>query len=213
MHKLIEHSSERWKLYGDKPESHLLRLAILRDLIRLIHAEKSRLLAKGLKHNVNTLEKWETQIELAKNSANLDCSLEDILEAKSELIKQKHAIPDAFFKHIKREKLERHDRAWEYAITAQALSVGWAISQLEAWVPISSAEKWHHALGDFMFPNGIILFAESAANPQDQKWKGRWLLVTPPNKAHTPPDLNSLPGYCKSPEPPRWTLLFLPNKS
>lgn len=216
---LIARSAERWCEYEGLEESTLLRLAILRDLIRLLHAEKSRCLARAMKEEAKTLTLWERQIERVRGMTRLTGQLDDVFQGKIKASKHVRPLPEALFAHIEKEKFERYDRLWEAALAAEAAARSWNFWALEAWVKIAEAADWHKALEALLLPRGIVLFAEMAepsANAEPSPpdlWHGRWILVLHPNLSEKDFPLHSLPGLSETPAPPAWKPIYPPGGS
>lgn len=181
----------------DQPQATtLLRLAVLRDVFRALHAQKSRCLATGMKEQAQALKFWEARLEELRGA---DLSLETLAEPRAydgddlfailgtqtPLKKRSRVIPQGLFSAIEREKLERYDRVWENALTAEAASIGWRFWRLEAWVSIQAIEAWNARLTEALWPDGIVLFVESAgfeetSDPEKARWQGQWTVSINP---------------------------------
>ncbi len=211
----ILQSAERWKNTTGTEESTLLRLVILRDLARKLHSERSQRLASGKKDLLSVLKSWEIKAEELRKCSPLEGDLQDLLEGKTILQKRTRLLPDTFFTHLEREKIERYDRQWEYAIAAEACIIRWRFWALEAWIQISEIEAWNHKLEDILWPNGVTLFTENTSQSiQGELWQGRWVLVLH-SKYRSPEDLSlGLSRWAGSPEKPpspiKWKMLFSP---
>lgn len=206
----------KWESIAGIPETHLLRLAVLRELWREVHAQKSRLLAKGQRSDLARLKPIEVGLDALRMAHKLDAPLRELLSSIPIGKAKTRLLPETLFNVIDREKLERYDRAWEWALASEALALGWNIWALYAWVEIAQAETWHQALEHQLNPHGIILFAESTpSGPDEEKhpesvWHGRWIIPLEP-KYRTPDfGVSSLPGVSLQPSPPRWKMIFRP---
>ncbi len=217
--ELVEGSIERWKVCGNLEETTLLRLSILRDLMRKMHAEKSRCMAYGRHTLVQDFNLWEKKIEWLRSAADLSMGLEDAIERADTVRKRTRLIPEALFTFIPREKLERYDRSWEAAIAAEASSLGWCFWQLTAWVRIEAVETWQEQLVDRLIPHGVILFAESSEREPDPKgfspadsWLGSWHVVLKPQ--YRTPDfrISQIEGTSPGAKEPEWRILYSPKK-
>jgi len=213
--EIIEKCTTRWGDYEGLEETTLIRLAILRDVIRQLHADKSYCLATGMKSDAANFKAIETQIETLRTLGPLEGPLQDILLGTRKLKKRTRTLPEALYSWIPKEKFDRYDRAWETEIAAEASALGWRFWELGAWVKIHDAEKFHHGLNDRLLPNGVLLFAESAfVNPAEEmkgdSWHGRWLVVLKPR--FRTPDFRvlELPGVVLEPSPPVWKPLYSP---
>lgn len=208
----------RWEQSASIEEKTLLRLAILRDLMRELHAEKSRYLASGNREQAQTLRDWEKQASELKNAASLDGELLELLQGDPASIRKRtRLLPEALFSIVDKEKFERYDRAWESVIAAEAAHQGWRFWTVDAWVRISEAEVWHKALGTQILPHGIVLFAETAPSSEtdthySELWHGLWTIVMKPRFLTPDFRLKQLPGISLEPEPPQWKLLFSATK-
>jgi hypothetical protein len=213
--EVISQSAERWKNAAGFDETTLLRLAILRDLARHLHTERSRSLAHGKKDQVANLKNWEAKAEELRKCSPLDGDLQNLLEGKVALQKRTRLLPDQFFTHMDRAKIERYDRQWEYALAAEACFIRWKFWALETWVHIPEIQNWNQKLEDILWPNGVVLFSENVSKEmRDDMWNGRWILILH-SKYRTPEELSlGLDRWVGSPEKPptptKWKMLFSP---
>jgi hypothetical protein len=217
--ELVESVIERWKACGGLEETTLLRLSILRDLTRRMHAEKSRCMAYGRKTLVSDFREWEQKIEALRSAASLDMTLEEAIERADKLRHRTRLLPEGLFTFVDREKLERYDRAWEATLAAEAAALGWCFWRLTAWVRIDSVEHWQSQLVDRLIPHGVILFAESSERPlqagehaPSDAWLGAWILVLKPQ--YRTPDFRiaQIQGGVPGPRSPEWRLLYSPKR-
>jgi hypothetical protein len=219
---IIGGHGERWRHTEGQPESTLLRLAVLRDIVRSLHAQKSRCLASGRRDLSQALRGWEQRLHELRNQAKLEGELTELVTGSTPIKKRTRLLPEALYAAIDREKLERYDRQWEAVLAAEAASLGWRFWALEAWVEITLVEDWNRALNEQLWPSGLVLFVESSgvqapAPATDQEfplWRGRWLLVVHP-RFKSPEEialnLSQWPGTPpEAPQPPHWKLLFSP---
>lgn len=217
--ELVEQVIERWKVCGGMEETTLLRLSILRDLTRRMHAEKSRCMAFGRKNLIEDFRVWEEKIEALRSAAKLDLSLEEAIENGKKIRHRTRLIPESLFTFIDREKLERYDRAWEATLAAEAATLGWCFWNLTAWVRIESVESWQEQLIDRIIPHGVILFAETSERPLQtgehapaESWLGCWSLVLKPQ--YRTPDFRvaHIQGAAVGPRSPEWRILYSPKR-
>ncbi|MCM2277555.1 MAG: hypothetical protein NDJ89_05715 [Oligoflexia bacterium] len=226
IHPLLERSTDLWKQIGESggPSAFLLKLAVLRDIHRAIHARKSGCLAKGQRDEARRLGEWETRVQELRLSASLDGDLTELIERPaSSARKRTRVLPDALFSFIPKEKLERYDRIWENALAAQACSLGWRFWILDAWVQIPLIERWNQTLTEQLWPHGIVLFTENAGflesrtdNPDDALWRGQWYVILDPRFT----DPNELSrgiaewpgGTITAPTPAHWRAVFTPKR-
>jgi hypothetical protein len=225
---VIESQAERWRHCEGQPECTLLRLAILRELMRELHAQKSRSLATGKRDQVQNLRAWENRLVELRGHTRLEGDLIELITGNAEGRKRTRLLPEALFANIAREKLERYDRVWESTLAAEACALGWQFWSLEAWIEITLAEEWNRKLNDQLWPSALVLFAESAESgppkpPSHQHvaiWRGRWILAANP-RFKSPADMASAaasnlaqwPGSPPdAPSAPQWKLLFSPIK-
>ncbi len=205
--EIIARASSNWDRCGTSEERTLLRLACLRDTIHDLHAERSRLLARGQKPEVQVLKTWETKIEELRGKSPLDGNLSDLLNGSQKAKNRTRLLPDSLFSLIQKEKLERHDRRWESAMAAEACVLGWRFWSIEAQVEIPLVEEWSQRLAEQVWPNGLILFVESNGNPAEL-WPGKWILLLD-SRFQKPEDLNFIPPTTP---PPHCKLLFSPKR-
>ncbi|OFZ80032.1 MAG: hypothetical protein A2583_14740 [Bdellovibrionales bacterium RIFOXYD1_FULL_53_11] len=213
----ISSRTERWdSLDGNRYET-LLRLAVLRDIARDLHAERSRCLATGLVRELKEVRSLEATIELLKNAASLHGNLPALLKRPPEGSRQRQ-LPSEFPAGMEAEKFERFDRLWEKAISAEAAREGWRFWLLDAWVGIRSAQQFHIALGEKLLPRCIVLFAESippcpGSETPPELWHGRWYVTLEPDVDHESLGIGTIPGVFMKPAPPAWTFLFARGKT
>ncbi len=221
LEKLTDRIFERWMDCDSYKEAHLLRMALLRELMRSIHAEKSRLLATGLKADAHDLKLWENQIEALRESSSLTGELMHLLENSDTLRKKSLVLPESLFKTIERDKLMRYDRKWEATLASLAFYFQWRLWKVEAWVEISQIEEWDKTLSSRLWPHGIILFTESAKLEEVKTveeidnqliWKGQWFVLLDSKFNSTeelPLNLEQWPGSPRpAPSLPKWTDLY-----
>lgn len=184
--EILSQSSHLWNQISGAPQAALLRLSILRDLQRTVHAERSRCLASGQKETCNSLTAWEERLDRLRQASSLEGDLKTVLDNALKAKKRTRLLPESVFAVIDREKLERYDRLWEQAIAAEACALGWNFWTLEAWVEINAAEAWTRNLAEQLWPNGTLLFVDNAdfiepATPGGQAlWKGSWVVLLEP---------------------------------
>jgi hypothetical protein len=223
--ELLAQSAEAWRLCDGVEGASLLRLAILRDLLRSLHAEKSRCLATGKKGEAQQFRHWEQRIEDLRQGVDLKGELADLLREGVPLRRRTRLIPQALLGVLGAERLQRYDRKWESEIAAEACALSWKFWTLQAWVSIPLAEDWNRRLGERLWPNGVVLYVESLKQsppgPSEPLWKGQWTVLLQP-KYRTPDELSldfdRWPGAPEaSPlaqaEPPAWKLLFSPKRT
>ena len=207
---LLEDFAEKWRTCEGTAERDLLRLVVLRDLLHGLHAEKSRLLSTGMRQDATCIHGLETRIDELRNCKPLEGDLKNLLSGELKLKKRTRLLPDAVFGGIDREKLERYDRAWEAAMTSEAVSQGWRIWALDAWVEISRVDEWNRRLIEQLWPHGIVLFVESGGSQNSNAWLGRWVCLLHP-KFSAPSEISL--GFSNWPgtqSTPSWRLLFSP---
>jgi hypothetical protein len=217
---------EKWRHCEGHPESTLLRLSILRDITRSLHAQKSRCLSTGRRDLATALRTWEDRLHELRNTSRLEGDLTQLVSGAAEIRKRTRLLPEALYSAIEREKLERYDRQWEAAIAAEASTLGWRFWSLEAWVEITLVEEWNQRLTEQLWPSGIVLFVESSPTqgPSGQSvggmgmefplWHGRWICIVHPrfkSPSEIASNLAQWPGSPpETPSPAQWKLLFSP---
>lgn len=219
---LVERYTERWEHCSAAEDGRtLLRLSLLRELMRELHAERSRALATGNRGAIPDLRAWEERVRSLRQLYPLEGSLVQLLGQSVKPAKRTRLLPEALFSFIEREKLERYDRQWEGTLAAEACALGWRFWSLEATVEIAQIEAWDSALQSHLWPHGIVLYTESCGDnggftANTVSWRGRWITVLHPN-FRTPSDLNvdvtRWPGSVNSGAPAHvWKLLFSPKR-
>jgi hypothetical protein len=225
--QIIDRVAEKWNDCAGLEETTLIRLAILRDLMTELHAEKSRCLALGMKAEAQSFRKWEGQIEDLRIAAPLEGPIQELLANSKKLRHRTRLLPDSLFSFVAKEKLDRYDRVWESTIAAEASSLGWCFWVLDAWVDMSTVAPFQSGLSDALIPHGVVLFAESAPEPirkpgqtdlpsdtagNPNLWHGNWFVVLKPRYRTPGFNVEKLPGISQEPVPAQWKLLFSPKK-
>ncbi|MCC7440408.1 MAG: hypothetical protein IT285_02175 [Bdellovibrionales bacterium] len=213
--ELLAEAEPLWSEAGRSQHPRLLRLVLLRDLVRTLHAERSRLMSVHQPGRAEALSELEPLLESLRPDALVEVTLTALVTLKLGLKRQKARppeIPDSLAARLGAGKLNRYDRLWEGEIAVEGQLQGWNFWNLDAWVEITRAEQFHQALGQRLWPVAVVLFVEAApveeANPgvesDPPRWRGRWYLVARPD--WTPPSgpLQNLPGGDM--EPGRWTV-------
>ena len=207
--------SKLWKEISEHPDKSILRLAILRDLSRQLHAERSMHLAQGKIPQGQTLEQIELQLAAIRGREKLLSaqSLEEALSQASGQEAIKTEIPESLAAIIPRSKLERYDRQWEAALATGAFQRGWAIWELYTTIQVAKAEVFHKHLSQSLWPKGLILFVESgnpSSNIEEGSWNGHWFItsISSLNPAHL--EIEASPGVRTggSFSAPTWHPLF-----
>jgi hypothetical protein len=211
-----------WNQTRGLPEQRILRLAILRDLIRSMHAERSRLLALSQPDRADALRMVEPSTEALKFHPLAEASLPELVASRPERLAKpsRSPIPPELEAAAGGEgKFNRYDRQWEAEIAGEACRIGWGFWTMEAWIDIAKAENFHQALNQGLWPRGIVLFVESCSDTSDSPedaahsrsiWKGRWLIAHAPEQAPPGRSLGDLPGAVRPPRAADWRLLFAP---
>jgi len=217
MKALPKESLKLWKETAALPDKAVLRLAILRDLSRRLHAERSMHLAQGKIPQGQTLEQVEAQLAAMRGVPELIAG-DDLTRALATKLSPEPAranLPEALAVIVPRAKLERYDRHWEAFIAAEAFARGWAIWELDATIQIAKAEAFHKHLSQLLWPKGVILYVESlpvqpAGSGEGSVWSGRWLLVSMVGLKPEHLEIERSPGIPigSSISPPSWRRLF-----
>ena len=172
---------QRWKAVQSQPSGALLRLALLRDYARKLHAERSACMATGNAprgHQIESLEAklaWlRTRLDLIQNANEPDLLLQQITPPNSSV--KETALPKRLTSLLPAEKLNRYDRAWERALAVEALKAKWCFWSADHLVRLDQAEHFHQELTDLLWPDGLILYVESGGGTTPpQHWNGRWV--------------------------------------
>lgn len=180
----------QWLQAEGSASSDLLRLALLREIFRELHASKSRLLATGRREEARSCDRMEKRVDELRQSGSFPGDLGALLSSNEPLKKKSRPLPQALTRVIEPEKLNRYDRAWESTIAAEAFARGWNFWRLEAWVEINGIESWNQRLSERLWPEGIVLWVESGKF-EPPRWQGQWLIVMDPGR-ESPSEL--LPG-------------------
>jgi hypothetical protein len=123
-----------------------------------------------------------TRIEQLRQAATLTGDFLKLIANPGNAGTRTRLPPDGLLNIVGREKFERHDRAWETAIASEAAAQGWSFLELTTDIPVERAETWSRDLAEKLWPNGVVLFVESAStdNVIGSNWRGRWLLAINP---------------------------------
>ncbi|MBI2711424.1 MAG: hypothetical protein HYX41_00985 [Bdellovibrio sp.] len=215
---LLNNQKNRWKPCQGLEEERLLHFHLLRELSFQLHAEESRLLAIGKKTEA-------FQILEDENAILATLSPETKKGANKGVTKNEHPLfPKAFLKKFPPDLWSRKDRAWEQAMAAEALKLGWKFWVLSCTIQIYELENWHREFQQLLWPKGISLWVDSAnpipvatspspkkeRKPSEIVWRGAWTLILHPDW-QTPKTLDSqlasLPGATKDLNPV-WELKY-----
>ena len=181
--RLSSSQLELWTSVEAKPESVLIRLSVLRDFSRTIHAELSVVLATpaATQSSLADLDALDRHIAQGLHLRTLPLDAEAWLKGKvlGPVATVRRKIFPEFFEVLARDRIERYDRAWEREIVAEAIAIGWEIRSIEAWVDVLDAQGWETRFSQRIRAHGVVLFAESAY-VDDARWKGRWIFVVKP---------------------------------
>ncbi len=205
---------QKWNHLGEHKYFSVLKLGLLRDLVRLVHAERSRALANGEASFAKSLGTLETSLDHSL-AGGLDPSeiLNFLTSSSAPKNQPTLANPVDFSRHSPwiKSHLERFDRKWEKTIAYEAFKWGWNLWSLHVVVKIDLAEKFHEQLGRYLWPDGILLFTE-ASHPSEQKkrnlqeWAGVWMCLLS-SEIETPKfKIHEIPGVA-APDLLKWTKL------
>jgi len=179
---------EKWASASGLSGTQILRFTILRDLLEAIHTRRSVLLAQGPTDEVRTLQSLEQKIESLLLAKELNGDLEQTIEESSPQKEPAKLSPSSkVLKVVGAEKANRFDRIWSTRIAMEAEKANWNFYRLEGWIDLTEAVQVHTDLQNILWPNGTILWVESAQRaaptdrtPGDSRWKGCWVFVLNP---------------------------------
>jgi len=176
-------------------DKEVFEIAKSREIARTVHANKSNALVRGQQKRFKKLSSEEEKIERQR-------------EAGVALSRVK--IPKSFYKYIEREKIERFDRPWEFALILEAIKAGWSFWSFEADVKLTEVEKLDHQLHVKLTKIGVILFVESRSKKASSSfWPGRWVLAV---KSGFDPLAIKVKSNNRNVKNIFWRLLFSPQK-
>ncbi len=212
---ILSEALSLWKKCDHLAETTLLRLAILRDLLFRVHAEKSKVLSSENDQPMRELQVLEERIQELRQAQNLNQPLSQLLsEKQSSGSKKMRELPkDLDFEKAKidAKKFQRFDRLWEKALLSEGLEIGWDFWILQASVQMQYAEKWHTDFAKLLFPKGILLFTETnpnipfyASEDPHTLWHGRWMVLLKPDFSPSHLELQNLQGLDYLHNPPQW---------
>lgn len=207
---LISDTSRKWVQCDSLKSSEVLKLGLLRDLKRSIHAEQSKYLSLGKRQEAVSLKNLENHLDELREAENLNSPLAYLLSGQATITTHPRSIPASFSKVIPPEKLNRYDRVWEKALVSWGLELGWSFWTLKAFVQVALAENWERSLAQKLWPNGISLYVEALHHPKTKNkgiWYGAWKIMAHP-KIQTFDDLGikfeTLPGVHLLISEPEW---------
>lgn len=215
--EIISLFSADWNDASSAEGAEILKLSLLRSVILKLHAEKSTLLARGLRNEAAELKEWETKIVKLREKSDLESDLLQLILDNHTFPKKKRNLPEDFFQTFDRDKFTRYDREWEKAIAAAAVAQDWNFWKLEAWVKIERLEDWERHLAKSIWPHGVLLYTEAAPatslleneSPTSPPiWKGCWILTLQPRIQQPSQILLHLSQWEELPEKPPEPLLL-----
>ncbi len=154
--------------------------------MRAVHAAVSRTLAGGKREATTNFKAIEARLESLREAASLAGALDRLVLGPAPEEKKRREPPPELVDRLEAGKLSRYDRAWEAAISSEAFALGWSFWRLSAWVSIPKAEEWNSRLAERLWPNALVLFAETeeasdaSAEAPGGLWRGGWLVTIAP---------------------------------
>jgi hypothetical protein len=184
----FEALSAHWARAEHSKYRTLLRLAVARDLARLVHAGISGSLADRVKPGAAPLRAIGAWLEPLRGLAQLDFPFEalltgDLPRASDPGMSVARAPSARLLQTLGREKLLRYDRAWEAAIAAESDVAGWQLWRGEASIRLQAVGSWNEGVSSRLFPRAIVLYCEKSASSQPadpELWPGSWIAVSDP---------------------------------
>jgi hypothetical protein len=234
--QLAEQTARLWEQAQEpsadkyRKATRLLRLAIIRELVRQIHTQRSELLARGRLAEATELEYRETFFNYRFLEVRFEeARFREVFLASGRKTKPLTIsatpleLPSGLAAAVPPEKLNRHDRKLEAEMAREALKQSWNFWTLDAWVEVQKVESWAKSLEQKLWPYGVVLFVESdgflKSFPVDGKsrafWHGRWTIILTPRVKDPTQDLTmDFENWCAIPSDwPSWKLLYKPDNS
>ncbi len=186
---LLRPLESRWSEAAQAPSPRLIRLALLRELARAIHAGRSSVMATpGALPSPADLRKFEGVVEALRRDGTLRESLQETLRQAPPLAGPTPPGPAPSLRPLQMSrlvgpgKLERSDRQWELALAREAENCGYSLHAIEATVAMGEVESWSQRLEDSLWPRAVVLFTEAGAPPAavSTNWTGRWWVCFEP---------------------------------
>jgi hypothetical protein len=212
MISLPKEVESRWKKCADHSAVKLLRMAVLRDYARQLHAERSTCMAKGNIPRGHAIEDVEKKLEALRDRPELlagDETLRELLLLRFQDTEAPNTLPSSFA--IPKDRLERYDRHWERAIALLAADDDWNVFAITATVQLKKVETFHERLSDQVWPDAVILFVEGLAESSTipKEWAGKWVGVARPGFAVSLERISKtagcskgvMPSFRQSPDP------------
>ena len=175
---LVAEFETRWADAGQAKHSLLLRLTLLRELARKLHAGRSSVLAQSgaeAREIMAPLHLLEQKAEALRATDALTGSLSECLDRANPNSPPAPLATPRMGQRLGRGKLDRPDRTWERAIAIEAEAQDFTLEGIEALVPMRQVEAWSNALERELWPVGVVLFTEtSPTTSQANGWRGCW---------------------------------------
>lgn len=174
--------AQAWKQACRHPAAeNTLKLSLLREWSRQIHAHTSRLLARGKGDEARLNQSHESWVDALPRHEWQELSWPELLTRPELRTAAAEAKLPASTPPEWRVRLERGDRRWEREIWIEAVRARWQGFELRAQVPIRLVEAWNEALSKTLWPRGVVLLTEAGDPPiEGDRWNGRWLAVADP---------------------------------
>lgn len=204
--RLLSKACDRWTDLESRPliERKLLRLELLRDLDKQLHAERSKSGSSSFGQEVAQIGLLQRALEALR-----------ILEGRDELLGRSRltdtlaevasadphaAVPrseDASLIGLEKElsavlgegRLDRADRLWEKALCEFGLRNGGTLRIHRRELPLAAVESAHQEIeNEVPAQHGILLYLEGTLPSDSPLWHGKWVALFLPSADRDLPD-------------------------
>jgi len=164
---------KNWTLWKDP----IRRTALLRDLIEVVHAKRTELLANGDKKGTQSLEVKEKSLLSHIGHDLSTLNFDDLYRPQTHTKKPKLEGHSLWSRHLEPAKLARFDRALEKQLAYHAQSLGWSLWSLQATLNPKEVQLFHENLKKELWPQSIILYVETHGLLSENEWTGLWFII------------------------------------
>ncbi len=183
----VDQLKKKWQEVATHHDQRLLRLAILRDLYREVHARISQ--PSATSSDTLALKILQPCLEALRDSRKLPENWDELFRTSTRPPSAPVSEPlsDPVLEAFGRERILRYDRKWEAALATEARLAGWSLWTATLELKLTDVGAANDRLISELWPGGICLFCEPApptknhAEPKHGYWRGRWWIALEPS--------------------------------
>lgn len=123
------------------------------------------------------LERSLRILEHAPHSPLQEDSIAKILEGSPGRVEDGAGL-GRFHKLLSDPRFTRTDRKWERAMLQEALRRSWTLGVVKHELPFAEVQNYHEKFSRDLWPDGAVLFVESASTQSTSAWRGCWWVIT-----------------------------------